>query len=294
MYVLRRDLTKPGPSPYVLDQTHGDMPRSSIDVLVQLKSKPDDKPLALKLEDYLSIPPPRTTRIALIGHMLAAQYPQQITSPTDIAAILFMPFHGDGGIIKGRSTSGVGMECLQQQQQQEKQKSGELPETDKRWEESFMLRQGSRDDRFYRDNDSVNDMASIHFAQPEMSLRFPCIQLPVEDMQSYLSGRDWPSPRPSASQRHMQFVERESQNKRLSGSSSRTGSANYDNHKETPSGHGRPATESRNPTNGAQVEHEEGDSDDEHVSDPLSVDSAPTKKSFSFQFPGFDCIRKRS
>jgi broad specificity phosphatase PhoE len=104
MYLLQKDLTKPGDSPYVLDSENGDVPRSSIDVLIELKSTGAKR--KLKLENYLSIPPPRTTRIELVKHMLAEQNPSEIDAD-DIASIVFMPFI-EGGVIRGRSTSGVG------------------------------------------------------------------------------------------------------------------------------------------------------------------------------------------
>ena len=101
VYVLTKDLSKPGNSPYVLDATLGDVPRSSIDVLVEMKGW--DEPRLLKLENYLSVPPPRTTRVRLIKRMLAQQYN---LDTKDMGNLVFMPFvHGD--VIKGRSTSGV-------------------------------------------------------------------------------------------------------------------------------------------------------------------------------------------
>ena len=103
LYVLKKDLTRPGTSPYVLDQDSGDTPRSSIETLVELKSTGEKR--ILKLENYLSIPPPRTTRIELVKSMLEEQYPLDIVA-NDIASIVFMPFI-EGGRIRGRSTSGV-------------------------------------------------------------------------------------------------------------------------------------------------------------------------------------------
>ena len=47
MYVLRKDLNKPGPAPYVLDKEQGDMPRSSIYVMVKLKSSGKELPFKL-------------------------------------------------------------------------------------------------------------------------------------------------------------------------------------------------------------------------------------------------------
>jgi len=103
MYVLQKDLAKPGASPYILDKDSGDTPRSSIDVLIELKSTGEQR--TLKLENYLSVPPPRTTRFELVRHMLADQYPSEVNE-NDISSIVFMPFT-EGGVIRGRSTSGV-------------------------------------------------------------------------------------------------------------------------------------------------------------------------------------------
>jgi hypothetical protein len=64
-------------------------------------------PKILRLENYLNIPPPRTTRIRLVKHLLAQQYPKDIAHPRDIASVVFMPFTDREGHIKGRSTSGV-------------------------------------------------------------------------------------------------------------------------------------------------------------------------------------------
>lgn len=72
LYVLKKDLQKPGDSPYVLDPELGETPRSSVDVLVKFEN---GKSQAYKLNDYLSIPPPRTTRVEIMKDMLANQYP---------------------------------------------------------------------------------------------------------------------------------------------------------------------------------------------------------------------------
>lgn len=121
MYVLKKDLSKPGPSPYVLDKEQGDVPQSSINLRVQLQNKQQESSggvggaagettttttKSLILKDYLNVPPPRTTQLGCIKYMLAEQYPEEIKDPNDIASIMFMPFVA-GGIIKGRSSSGV-------------------------------------------------------------------------------------------------------------------------------------------------------------------------------------------
>lgn len=71
VYVLRKDLTLPGTAPYHLDSECGDMPRSSIELMIILKS--GDKRL-VTLSDYLSIPAPRTTQKAIVKRMLAEQH----------------------------------------------------------------------------------------------------------------------------------------------------------------------------------------------------------------------------
>lgn len=72
MYVLRKDMEKPGLSPYVLDDSLGDHPKSSIQVIATLSN---GKKHELKLDDYLSIPPPRTMQIDLIKTKISEQYP---------------------------------------------------------------------------------------------------------------------------------------------------------------------------------------------------------------------------
>lgn len=127
IYVLKKDLTKPGLSPYVLDETlGGNMPKSSIDLMVEFHSstsaeedaelKEDDEDdhrptqklhqKQFKLSDYLSIPPPRTTQLNLVKKKLVEQYPEDIGSVDRIKSIIFMPFI-DGQLMQGRSTSGL-------------------------------------------------------------------------------------------------------------------------------------------------------------------------------------------
>lgn len=103
LYVLAKDLKKPGMSPYVLDNIRGDQMKSSINLMVEFKSKAGSKQI-YKLQDYLSIPPPRTTRLELIKKKLAEQHPD--IDAGDIESIAFMPFI-DGALIQGRSPSGV-------------------------------------------------------------------------------------------------------------------------------------------------------------------------------------------
>ena len=99
IYVLRKDLSIPGTSPYVLDPIHGDVPESSIDILTTFRSKTkagngdEMQQKVFKLHDYLNIPPPRMTRIEIVKEKLAAQYLDEIASAADIQSITFMPFN---------------------------------------------------------------------------------------------------------------------------------------------------------------------------------------------------------
>ena len=252
MYVLERDDSKPGPSPYVLDATAGDMPRSSIELLVQLKhttssstssntKPPPPPPMALTLNNYLAVPPPRTTRTALIGHMLATQYPDKIKSADDIESILFLPFV-EGGIVKGRTTSGgCGSDAddhddasderhhhqQQQQQQQEQSSNGCLPETDTRNQSSFgslsspysgqEQRNKSESTLDVEDEIEVDDNMSLsrnisRFAKPEISLRFPCYEIPPdlnESNPNYSSPRLLSSPSMDVHAKRLRFFEHE-------------------------------------------------------------------------------------
>lgn len=131
MYVLRRDLTKPGVSPYVLDFSAGDFPRSSVNLLVkrregqqgqrsrvaggassiqtireeqeeeqeeeQGQEQPHDEQV-YRLDDYLGIPPPRTTQLDVIKQRLVTQYPDDFSSTDDIASVSFLPFVEGGAV----------------------------------------------------------------------------------------------------------------------------------------------------------------------------------------------------
>lgn len=72
LYVLKKDLNKPGMSPYVLDDVLGESPQSSVDIAASFENGNTE---VYKLTDYLSIPPPRTTRFEIIKEKLAEQYP---------------------------------------------------------------------------------------------------------------------------------------------------------------------------------------------------------------------------
>ena len=70
-YVLNKDLSQPGTSPYVLDEISGDRVQSSIALLVHFV---DGTQCELKLEDYLSIPSPRSRHEHVAKEMLAKQH----------------------------------------------------------------------------------------------------------------------------------------------------------------------------------------------------------------------------
>lgn len=101
--MLRKDLSKGGPYPYVLCEDLGDKPRSSIDVSVICNNDESNMKI-YRLDDYLRIPSPRTTRLNIIKEMLAEQYPTLDVNA--ITCIKIMPFV-EGGVVVGRSSSGV-------------------------------------------------------------------------------------------------------------------------------------------------------------------------------------------
>ena len=106
-YVLRKDLSKPGLAPYVLDSNLGDSPKSSIDLLVKVKSHNGRHPNrtvthTLTLDDYLSVPPPRTTRLDIIKKMIVEQYPEKIRHENEIVSVETVSFM-DGALNQGRS-----------------------------------------------------------------------------------------------------------------------------------------------------------------------------------------------
>jgi broad specificity phosphatase PhoE len=154
LYVLQKDLTKRGRSPYILDGINGELPKSSIDVCVTFhyqsryyienctnnkqssnnnnnknpendgskiedgnvnnetnakesnnKEEEDDDdddeiPIktiqvvqkVYKLQDYLSMPSPRITRIDIAKKRLIEQYPNDFDTLDDIESIFFVPF----------------------------------------------------------------------------------------------------------------------------------------------------------------------------------------------------------
>jgi hypothetical protein len=107
LYVLKKDLQKPGISPYVLDVQNGDTPRSSVNVLVTLREKATVEETTttlptrtttimkkvFKMNDYLNIPPPRMNHIEIMKKKLVAQYPNDIPDGLDsIEAVTVLPF----------------------------------------------------------------------------------------------------------------------------------------------------------------------------------------------------------
>jgi len=82
-YVLRLELSRPGDSPYVLDRSVGDYPRSTLEVVVTFT---DGSEKTLPLHDYLSIAPPRTTRADEAARLLSAQHG---IDPSTIATVDF-------------------------------------------------------------------------------------------------------------------------------------------------------------------------------------------------------------
>lgn len=83
MYVLQKDLSRAGFSPYVLDKSQGDHPKSAHQVVVSFK---DGEKKTVAVEDYLSIPGPRTQQFELVAKMLADQHG---IDPETIAGIDF-------------------------------------------------------------------------------------------------------------------------------------------------------------------------------------------------------------
>lgn len=102
VHVLQKDLSLPGISPYVLDHENGDVPRSSINVLVEYSTgRPDQETLLIEqftLSDYLSIPAPRTTQCSIVKAMLKEQH--DILREAEIKHFSFIPFH-EGAMIPG-------------------------------------------------------------------------------------------------------------------------------------------------------------------------------------------------
>ncbi len=77
-YVLRRDDSLPGESPYRLDAEVGDTPRSTITLRVTFRDR--SEPQTLLLSDYISVPAPRTANPEVVKQMLAAQHGLEATN----------------------------------------------------------------------------------------------------------------------------------------------------------------------------------------------------------------------
>jgi len=79
MYVLKKNLDLPGESPYYLDSQEGDMPTSSLKVVVHFTN---GEKREIKMKDYLSLPAPRSVNQAAAKQLLAKQCelnPDEIT-----------------------------------------------------------------------------------------------------------------------------------------------------------------------------------------------------------------------
>mmetsp|Transcript_9033 Transcript_9033/g.21489 ORF Transcript_9033/g.21489 Transcript_9033/m.21489 type:complete len:507 (-) Transcript_9033:8-1528(-) len=100
IYVLRKDLSKPGPSPYVFDERAGDAPKSSIDLKVEFDGCHNK---VYKLADYLKIPPPRTRHLNEVKAKLEEQYPE--VDKERITSVVFLPFI-DGAVAEQRTKTG--------------------------------------------------------------------------------------------------------------------------------------------------------------------------------------------
>lgn len=100
IYVLRKDLSKPGPSPYVFDEQAGDAPKSSIDLKVEFDGAVNK---VYKLHDYLKIPPPRTRHLNEVKTKLEEQYPE--VDKEHISSVVFLPFI-DGAVAEQRTKTG--------------------------------------------------------------------------------------------------------------------------------------------------------------------------------------------
>lgn len=83
MYVLKKDLSMKARYPYKLDPNEGDMPKSTVQLLLKLT---DGKVKEIDLNDYLSIPQPRTTQVEITKAMIHQQHG---IDPSTIASIDF-------------------------------------------------------------------------------------------------------------------------------------------------------------------------------------------------------------
>lgn len=83
IYVLEKDLSLRGFSPYKHNKEEGDYPKSSTEIAVKLRS---GERKSLKLDDYLTIPPPRTRQHDVVRKMLKVQHGLE---PEDVVEIEF-------------------------------------------------------------------------------------------------------------------------------------------------------------------------------------------------------------
>mmetsp|Transcript_1958 Transcript_1958/g.4569 ORF Transcript_1958/g.4569 Transcript_1958/m.4569 type:complete len:339 (+) Transcript_1958:153-1169(+) len=91
MYVLKKDENLPGLSPYALCPEEGDMPAASIALSVKFRN---GNTKSVTLQDYLSIPQPRTRQFEAVRQKLAEQNPD-----LDAKEIVDIDFHA-GGFVK--------------------------------------------------------------------------------------------------------------------------------------------------------------------------------------------------
>lgn len=71
IYVLKRDLSIPGHSPFIICTEEGNMPRSTVSLNVTFKSGITE---LYRLDDYLSVPMPRTKQTPIVKIMLQKQF----------------------------------------------------------------------------------------------------------------------------------------------------------------------------------------------------------------------------
>lgn len=226
MYVLQKDMSKPGSSPYVLDTQLGDMPKSSINVRITFKKQEilphidnddnDDDPIVsntqrtmiVRLDHYLNIPPPRTTRTELIKHMLVAQHPNLFVNAGGVDAIdtfEFMPFVkcDDPTIMERLLHSRKSSTQMGQQQQQAQQQQQHLltPTTSSSWtsviEEEQWNNNGSNDDNCLITNESINvdEESSTTLRHHEQKYRHPQHHHPQQQQECVEGGFPKPTTR---------------------------------------------------------------------------------------------------
>ena len=85
MYVLKYDGQLRGRAPYRLCDAEGSKVRSTAHLLVRLKSDPS-RARPYDLDDYISVPAPRTKHLGVVKHMLQEQHG---VDPDDVEGIDF-------------------------------------------------------------------------------------------------------------------------------------------------------------------------------------------------------------